>query len=138
MRPAGCRDRQHGTCKPGATPGQHAETPLSPQDGRPDGSSGHVVGGFNPGDIQMRAERRPQVIDAFAHPSHLEGSRPDALGQDLVEPRLHPACPGLIGPQGHPVLNEGGPARAWVPSPPRFTKPYTVTVHGGQLGTRTR
>ena len=68
VHPAGRRDRQHGAGKPCTTPGLRAETPLAPQDGRPDGAFGHIVGGFDPGDIQG-------------------------------------------GPQGGPVLNEGGPVR---------------------------
>jgi len=40
VHPAGRRDRQHGTGKPCATPGLRAETPLAPQDGRPDGTFG--------------------------------------------------------------------------------------------------
>ena len=106
---AGRRDRQHGAGKPCTTPGLRAEIPLAPQDGRPDGSFGHVVGGFDPGDIQIRPEGRPQGVDACAHPSHPEVSRPGGLGQELAEPGLHPACPALVGPQGRPVLHEGGP-----------------------------
>ena len=36
VHPAGRRDRQHDTGEPCATPGLRAETPLAPQDGRPD------------------------------------------------------------------------------------------------------
>jgi len=79
------------------------------QDGRPDGTCGTVVGGFDPGDIQIRPEGRPQGVDAFAHPSHPEVSRPGALGQEFAEPGLHLACPALVGPQGRPVLHEGRP-----------------------------
>ena len=86
MHAAGRRDRQHGTGEPCTTPGLRAETPLAPQDGRPDGSFGHVDGGLDPGDIQIRPEGRPQVVDACAHPSHPEVSRPDALAQELAEP----------------------------------------------------
>ena len=75
VHPAGRRDRQHGAGEPCTTPGLRAETPLAPQDGRPDGTFGHVVGGFDPGDIQIRPEGRPQGVDAFAHPSHPEVSR---------------------------------------------------------------
>ena len=49
------------------------------------------------------------MVDAFAHPSHLGISRPNALGQELAEPGLHLAFPGLVGPQGRSVLHEGGP-----------------------------
>ena len=35
---------------------------------------------------QRGPEGRPHVVDAFAHPSHPEVSRPDALGQELAEP----------------------------------------------------
>ena len=77
------------------------------QDGRPDGTCGTVVGGFDPGDIQIRPEGRPFSVDAFAYPSHPAVSRPDALGQEVAEPGLHPACPALVGPQGRPVLHEG-------------------------------
>jgi len=55
-------ERQHGTGKPCTTPGLRAETPLAPQDGRPDGSFGRVVGGLDPGDIQIRPEGRPQTV----------------------------------------------------------------------------
>ena len=72
---AGRRDRQHGTGEPCATPGLRAETALAPQDGRPDGAFGHVVGGFDPGNIQVGPEGRPQVVDACAHPLHPEVSR---------------------------------------------------------------
>ena len=102
MHPAGRRDRQHGAGKPCTTPGLRAETALAPQDRRPDGTFGHIVGGFDPGDIQVGPERRLQVVDAFAHPSHPDVSRPDALGQDLAEPGLRPACPVLLGLQGCP------------------------------------
>ena len=53
MHPAGRRDRQHGTGNPCATPGLRAETPRAPQDGRPDGAFGQIVGGFDPGDIGL-------------------------------------------------------------------------------------
>ena len=107
--PAGRRDRQHGTGEPCTTPGLRAGTPLAPQDGRPDGAFGHVVGGLDPGDIQICPEGRPQGVDACAHPSHPEVSRPGALGQEVAEPGLHLACPALVGPQARPVRNEGGP-----------------------------
>ena len=81
----------------------------APNDGRPHGTFGHDVGGLDPGDIQTGPEGRPQEVDAFAHPSHPEITRPDDLGQELAEPGLHPACPELSGPQGRPVHNEGGP-----------------------------
>ena len=79
------------------------------QGGRPDGTFGTVVGGFDPGDIHVGPEGRPQVVDAVAHPSHPGVSRPGAVGQEVAEPGLHLACPALAGPQGRPVRNEGGP-----------------------------
>ena len=67
--PVARRDRQHGTGKP-TIPGLRAETPLARQDGRPDGTFSHVVGGLDPGDIHVGPEGRPQGVDACAHPSH--------------------------------------------------------------------
>ena len=65
--------------------------PLAPQNCRPYGLLGRVAGGFDPGDIQIRPEGRPFSVDAFAYPSHPAVSRPDALGQEVAEPGLHPA-----------------------------------------------
>ena len=62
VHPAGRRDRQHGTGEPCTTPGLRAETPRAPQDGRPAGALGHVVGAFDPWDIQVAPQGRPQVV----------------------------------------------------------------------------
>ena len=72
---AGRRERQDGIGRHCATPAPRANTPLAPQDGRPDGAFGHVVGGSDPGDTRVNAEGRPQVVDNFAHPSQPEVSR---------------------------------------------------------------
>ena len=66
MHPAGRRDRQHGTGKPCATPRLRAKSPRAPQDGRPDGAFGHIVGGFDPGtyrEVQRAGHRESMPVD---------------------------------------------------------------------------
>ena len=114
MHPAGRFDRQHGAGKPRANAGLRAETPLAPQDGRPQGTVGHDVGGLDPGDIRMGPQGRPRVVDAFAYPSHPEISRPDALGQEFAEP-------GPVGEEG--AVEAPGPHFDVSTDLPRVTRP---------------
>jgi len=88
VHPAGRPDRQHGTFKPRATPGLRAETPLAPQDGRPDGAFSQVVGGLDLGDIQavQRAGRR------WSTPSRIRRTLASAGPMPWVRSSQNPDC----------------------------------------------
>ena len=111
MHPAGRLDRQRGTGEPCTTPGLRAETPLAPQDGRPDGAFSHVAGGLAPGGHRVRSRgpttrgrHRRTRRSADPMPWVRSSPNPDqSAKRERYRIRAHTPM--------------------WVPSPPRVTRP---------------
>jgi len=73
VHPACRRNRQHGIGEPRSTSGLHAETTCAARNGTPDGALGHVIGGLDPGDIQVGPEGHRWSV-----PSHIRRTRRSA------------------------------------------------------------
>ena len=143
MHPAGRRNGQHGTGEPCTTPGLRAETPFAPQDCRPDGEFGHVVGGLDPGDIEGGPEGRPQGVDAFAHrtlgsadptPWVRNSPNPDCIWRVRnweVRMDVRSSTKADRSAKRERIrLRAHTPVR--VPSPPRVTRPSTFRARCAQ------